>query len=117
MQDNLPETPSNQLNLTDLVKVTEPLIDKWLQNDSQKHQREIQLSELAIRVATKENKWISIGVFGIIFCVLIFAGILLLKDQFSNAMDIIKLSIGLGGAIFGGYAWGKYKYFHLLYKE
>lgn len=110
----LPEQPNNklkpsELTLTDLMKIAEPLLKMWTDNDNEKHRRELEYENKVLEVTSRQNRLTTVGIFTISGLVLSISGILFYIGRDSTAMDLIKLIIGLGGALLGGYGYAQSK--------
>ncbi|MGB9774917.1 MAG: hypothetical protein ACP5JH_00075 [Bacteroidota bacterium] len=98
-------TPS-ELTLADLMKLVEPLLKLWTQNDNEKHRRELEYETALLQAMSRQNRLTTIGVFAIAVLLLVICGVLFYLGRDSTAMDLIKLVVGLGGALLGGYGFG-----------
>ena len=100
-----PGAKSEEVTLTDLMKLAEPLLKQWTDSESEKHKREIEYDREVLRETGKQNRRVTIGFFIIVGVTLGIAGMLFIFGRDSVAMDLIKLIVGIGGAAFGGYGW------------
>lgn len=95
----------NELTLADLMKLAEPLLKIWTENDNEKHRRELEFETNLLQTMSRQNRLTTIGVFGIAGLLLVICGVLFYVGRDSTAMDLIKLVVGLGGALLGGYGF------------
>lgn len=100
-----PDQKPDQLGLADLMKLAEPLLKTWTENDDRKHSRELEYETKLLGVKSSQSRITTIGLFSVLTFVLIISLILFLAGRDDTAMDLIKLIVGLGGAAFGGFGW------------
>ena len=99
----------SELTLADLMKLAEPLLKLWAGNDNEKHRRELEYETALLQAMSRQNRLTTLGVFGIAGLLLAICGVLFYLGQDSTAMDLIKLVVGLGGALLGGYGFAMRK--------
>ncbi|MGC8903494.1 MAG: hypothetical protein ACP5KD_09195 [Fervidobacterium sp.] len=68
-------TPS-ELTLADLMKLVEPLLKLWTQNDNEKHRRELEYETALLQAMSRQNRLTTIGVFAIAVLLLVICGVL-----------------------------------------
>jgi len=95
----------SELTLADLMKLAEPLLKMWTDNDNEKHRRELEYEAALLQAVSKQNRLTTLGVFSIAGLVLAICAVLFYLGRDATAMDLIKLVIGLGGALLGGYGF------------
>jgi len=103
------QTPGQQKQgeqtLADLMKLAGPLLKIWTENDNEKHRRELEYETTLLQAVNRQNRLTTLGVFAIAGSVLVICGVLFYLGRDSTAMDLIKLVVGLGGALLGGYGF------------
>lgn len=99
------EQRAGELTLADLMKLAEPLLKTWTQTENEKHTRELEYDTAVLQAVSRHNRLTTFGVFAIAGLLLIICGILFYLGRDSTAMDLIKLVVGLGGALLGGYGF------------
>ncbi len=100
-----PPTKQAEITLPDLIKLAEPLLTIWTQNDNEKHRRELEYETAVLHAISRQNKLTTIGVFCLAGLLLAICGVLLFLGRDSTALDLIQLVVGLGGALLGGYGF------------
>lgn len=99
----------SELTLADLMKLAEPLLKMWTDNDNEKHRRELEYETALLQAVSRQNRLTTIGVFAIAALLLGICGLLFYVGRDTTAMDLIKLVVGLGGALLGGYGFAMRK--------
>ncbi|MCL4280096.1 MAG: hypothetical protein KJZ60_10545 [Ignavibacteriaceae bacterium] len=99
----------NELTLPELIKLAEPLIKSWTENDNEKHRRELDFENNILKESSRQNRLTTIGIFIISGLVLFISGVLFYIGRDSTAMDLINLGVGFGGALLGGYGYARTK--------
>jgi hypothetical protein len=113
MSEELPKLPEQipappkqpEVTLSDLMKLAEPLMKMWTENDNEKHRREMEYEAALLQAISRQNRLTTIGVFCIAGLLLATCGVLFFLGRDSTALDLIKLVVGLGGALLGGYGF------------
>jgi hypothetical protein len=104
-EENKLQPKPNEVGLADLLKLAEPLLKMWTDNDNEKHRRELEYETHLLQAISKQNRLATIGGFAIVGLVLIISAVLFFVGRDSTAMDLIQLVVGLGGALLGGYGY------------
>lgn len=97
------------ITLADLMKLAEPLLKLWTENDNEKHRRELEYETALLHAMSRQNRMTTLGVFLLSGLLLVICGVLLYVGRDTTAMDLIKLVVGLGGALLGGYGFAMRK--------
>ena len=58
-----------------------------------------------LQINSKQNQYLIIGLFSILFLVLLIAGYLFIQGRDNVATNLIQIVVALGAAAFGGYGW------------
>ena len=104
-EDNKLQPKPNEVSLADLLRLAEPLLKMWTDNDNEKHRRELDYETHLLHAISKQNRLATIGGFAIVGLVLIISAVLFYVGRDSTAMNLIQLVVGLGGALLGGYGY------------
>jgi len=96
-----PGRPSSSLET--LIQAAEPLARAYFENQRLIQTREIELTEKVLIADAKRDRMMILLAAGVAAVVLGMSGLLMAQGQMAGAMDLIKLTAGLGGAAFGGF--------------
>lgn len=111
MTDEITKIEKDPVELTasDLMKIAEILLKMWTEAENEKHKRELEYETTVLKEINRQNRLTTIGLFAVTGFVLCICVVLFFLGRDSTAMDLIKLVIGLGGALLGGYGYAMRK--------
>lgn len=111
LQKKINETNnSDKINLNQLFQSALPLMKMWKDAEKEQQEADIEFEKYVFKRLNINSRILIICIFVVIIFILFISLYLFQNNKETIAMDLIKLAITVGGAIFGGYGWAKAKH-------
>ena len=105
----LQQSTPDQITISNLIQLAKPLIETYTKSQFEQRKQELEHNLKSLQIQSKQNIVLIIGIFIVLFVVLIISGYLYIQNRDATATSLIQIVIALAGAGFGGYGWAQGK--------